>query len=43
MYTTQESKVPTKNVDQCAIEGDLGKCAYAIGYGRPPLHSRFKN
>jgi hypothetical protein len=42
MSTTQESKVPTKNVDQCAIEGDSGKCAYAIGYGRPPLHSRFK-
>ena len=38
----QNSKAPTKNIGQCAIEGNSIKSEYAVGRGRPPLHSRFK-
>jgi hypothetical protein len=34
--------LPTKDVSQCEIEGDAPKADYAVGYRRPPLHSRFK-
>jgi hypothetical protein len=40
MSKVKKRKVPTKDVSQCAISptGD----DYAVGYGCPPLHTRFK-
>ena len=42
MSTTQNSKVPTKDVSQCTVEGNSSNGSYAVGYRHPPLHSRFK-
>jgi hypothetical protein len=34
--------MPAKDVGQSVIDGDSPKHDYAVGYRRPPLHSRFK-
>ena len=42
MPTKQNSKVPTTDLSQCANKGNSPNAKYAVGYRRPPLHSRFK-
>jgi hypothetical protein len=42
MSKMKNCKVPTKDVSQCSIEGISPNGDYAVGYKRPPLHSRFK-